>query len=164
MWEILTQRSVFFKLNKKNERMTFKIKQWERMFSVSKCSYHLNICEGNGGTENPKRLRHSQDFQHLPAEVLPRPGQSQLLKILLQKFRLEQCYRCTTLISYLGLSKPCFSPPVSSFVPSPFCPRNAAGSPECWSISVEHTIIWSFTHFLGWLLSFWRGIFEDKLL
>lgn len=123
------QRSVFFKLNK-HERVTFKINSGEGIFSVAKCSYHLDICEGNGGTENPKSLWHSQDLQHLPAEVLPRPGQDQLPKILLQKFRLEQCYRSTTLISNLGLSKPCFSPPVSSFVPSPFCPRNAAGSPE----------------------------------
>lgn len=57
MWEILTQKSIFFTLGKgdqKKKKNHFQDKQWEKYFSVSKYSYCQNIYEGNGSTENPK--------------------------------------------------------------------------------------------------------------
>lgn len=58
-------REVFASNWAKQSKRGFQDKQWGKYFSVSKSSHHLNICEGNRGTENPQSLWHSQDFQHL---------------------------------------------------------------------------------------------------
>lgn len=57
----------------------------------------------------------------------------------------------------LGPFKTIFFKPLSSFLSSPFCPRNAA---EAQSVGAHKNS--TLTHFLGWLLSFWRLIFEGK--
>lgn len=86
----------------------FQDKQWGKVFfCFKKDSSSKHLWRKRRHWKSTKSLAFS-GFPALCREVLLWPRQGQQPKILLQKFRLEQCYRCTTLISSLGLSKPCF--------------------------------------------------------